>query len=111
MRTDTTCYKKAIQKLKQHHWKSEAKEEHHLSPGVSSDKRKLRSQPTKMKLYVGAIIESDARFIGVQLKSAAKLSTMIGLITKTVTLSLDYTQYVCNTLLIFQIDEKNQSYL
>ena len=33
-------------------------------------------------LYVGAIIESDARPIGVQLKKAACLSTMIGLKTK-----------------------------
>ena len=34
------------------------------------------------KLYVGPLIESNARPTGVQLKREAKLSTVIGLITK-----------------------------
>ena len=33
---------------KQHHWKSEAKEDHQLSPGGPSNRRKLRSKSTKM---------------------------------------------------------------
>ena len=38
---------------KQHHWKSEANEDHQLSPGGPSNRRnyKLRSQPTKMNSF------------------------------------------------------------
>ena len=38
--------------------------------GQATDK-KLRPRPTKMNSFVGAIIKSDARPIGVQLKKAA----------------------------------------
>ena len=44
--------------------------------------KKLRSKPTKINIYVGAIIESDARPTGVQLKREAKLLTVIGLNTE-----------------------------
>ena len=45
--------------------------------------KELRPKPTKMNsFYVGAIIESDARPTGVQLKREAKLLTVIGLNTK-----------------------------
>ena len=37
--------------VKQHHWKSEAKEDNQLSPGGPSNRRKLRSQPTKMNSF------------------------------------------------------------
>ena len=41
------------------------------------------SQPTKMNSFgSGAILESDTRSTGVELKSAAKPSIVIGLITK-----------------------------
>ena len=36
---------------KQHHWKYEANEDHQLSPGGPSSRRKLRSQPTKMNSF------------------------------------------------------------
>ena len=45
--------------------------------------KKLRPKPTKINsIYVGAIIESDARPTRVQLKREAKLLTVIGLNTK-----------------------------
>ena len=45
--------------------------------------KKLWPKPTKINsFYVGAIIESDARPTGVQLKREAKLLTVIGLNTK-----------------------------
>ena len=53
------------------------------------------SEQTGRMLYVGAIIESDARPTGVQLKSEAKCLTVIGLNTKHA-LYLCYIQYVCN---------------
>ena len=37
--------------VKQHHCKSEAKEDNQLSPGGPSNRRKLRSQPTKMNSF------------------------------------------------------------
>ena len=67
-----------IQTVKQYHLKPEVKEDHQLSPGGFSNRRKLQDE----KLQIEAIIESDSRFTGVQLKSVAKLSTDIGLITK-----------------------------
>ena len=44
--------------------------------------KELRFQPAKINSFRSGNIESDARSTGVQLKSAAKLSTLIGLITK-----------------------------
>ena len=35
--------------VKQHYWKSEAKEDHQLSPGGPSNRQKLWSKPTKMR--------------------------------------------------------------
>ena len=45
---------------------------------------RLSPVPTNLinKLYVGPIIEFDARPTGVQFKRSAKLATVIGLITK-----------------------------
>ena len=37
--------------VKQHHWKSEAKEDNQLSPCGPSNRRKLRSQPTKLNSF------------------------------------------------------------
>ena len=55
-------------------------------------------------------MESDARSTGVQLKSAEKPSTVVGLITKHADCRiLDNSQYVCNALLFFETDKK-QSY-
>ena len=69
--------------VEQHHWNTGAKEKQQLNPGGPSNRqKKLRPQPTKIINFVGAIIESDARPIGVQLKREAKLLTVIGLNTK-----------------------------
>ena len=55
--------------VKKHIRKSEAKEEHQLSTSGPSNRRKLRSQPTKMNSFMSwPNIESDARSTGVQLK-------------------------------------------
>ena len=45
--------------------------------------KKLRPQPTKINSFMsGAIIDSEARPTGVQLKRGAKLLTVLGLDTK-----------------------------
>ena len=53
---------------------------------------KTKSGPIQLKLinklYVGPIIESDARPTGVQLKREAKLSTVIGLISISMAVSV-----------------------
>ena len=69
--------------VEQHHWNTGAKENQQLNPGGPSNRQKS-SGPNQLnkKLYVGAIIESDARPTGVQLKREAKLLTVIGLNTK-----------------------------
>ena len=52
-------------------------------------------------------MKSDARTTDVQLKSAAKPSTVIRLITmQTVACHLDYSQYVCKALLFYETDQK-----
>ena len=73
------------QGVKQYHWNTGAKETTSWNPNnQATDKTKSSlNQPKQInKLYVGPIIESDARPTGVQLKKEAKLSTLIGLITK-----------------------------
>ena len=69
--------------VQQHHWKSGAKEEHQLSPGGPSNRRKLRSQPTKMNSFgSGPSLSPTPDPPACILKSAVKLTTVIGLITK-----------------------------
>ena len=64
---------------KQHHWKSEAKEDHQLSTGGPSNRRKS-SGPNQLKwIALGRGHQIGWRPIH---RLAAKLSTMIGLITK-----------------------------
>ena len=63
--------------VEQHYWNTGAKENQQLN---KKQTKKLRPKPTKMNsFYVNAIIESDARPTGVQLKREAKLLTVIGL--------------------------------
>ena len=50
-----------------------------LPVGDNADERAPVQTNLNEWLWVGAITESDARSTGVQLKSAAKLSTVIGL--------------------------------
>ena len=50
--------------------------------GQATDKKAPAQTNYNKQLYVGAIIESDARPTGVQLKREAKLLTVIGLNTK-----------------------------
>ena len=50
--------------------------------GQATDNKAQTPTNLNKQLYVGAIIESDARPTGVQLKKEAKLLTMIGLNTK-----------------------------
>ena len=75
--TDTTCCVTVGDhwSANQHHWKSEANEDHQLNPGGPSNRRKS-SGPNQLEQIALAIKESDARSIRVQLKSAAKLSTV-----------------------------------
>ena len=63
--------------IEQHHWNTEAKENQQLNPGGPSNRQKS-SGPN----HVGAIIESDARPTGKQLKREVNLLTVIGLNTK-----------------------------
>ena len=51
-----------------------------LNPGGPDQRQSIKPPPT-WKLYAGAIIKSEARPAGVQLKRAAKLLTVIGLTT------------------------------
>ena len=48
--TDSMCCKMTGDQktTKQHHWKSEAKRDHPLSPSGPNNIRQLRSQPVKM---------------------------------------------------------------
>ena len=63
-------------------WNAGATESNSWTPmGPTKDRSSGPSQ-VNLKLYGGAIIKSEARPIGVQLKSSAKLLTVIGLITK-----------------------------
>ena len=50
--------------------------------GQATDNKAPARTNLNKQLYVGAIIESDVRPTGVQLKREAKLLTMIGLNTK-----------------------------
>ena len=70
------------------------KEDHQLRPCGPSNGRK-RSGP-------------NARSTGVQLKSAAKLSTVIGFITKHTDCRMTFkaSQYVCDVLLLFETDQE-----
>ena len=73
--------------VEHHHWNTGAKQNQQLNPQWAKQqtkKKKKAPAPTNWNksLYVGAIIESDARPTGVQLKREAKLLTVIGLNTK-----------------------------
>ena len=60
---------------------------------------------------MGVIIESDARFTGVQLKGAAKSSSVIGLITKHAdSCMIQYSQHDVNILRVC-VQTKKKDYV
>ena len=63
-------------------WNAGATEVQQLNPGGPDQSRSSDPSQLNWKLYAGAIIMSEGRPVGVQLKRSAKLLTVIGLTTK-----------------------------
>ena len=100
--------------IKQYHLKPEAKEDHQLNPGEPSNRRKSSglNQLNLIAIGRGHLYDDPDLSTGVQLKSAAKFSTVIGLITKYVDCHMTFT--IANTFLthyyFYKTDQKNQFY-
>ena len=75
------------------HWNAGATENQQLNPGGPDQRQIIRPQLVNWKLYAGAIIKSEARPTGMQLKWSAKLLTVTGLTTKQAVCRITFKLY------------------